>query len=77
VHEWEAHTDYIRFIEIHPTRPYILSASDDMSIKLWDWDKNFECVQVSTSYYVYIILYVHHIMCTSYYVYIILCVFVY
>jgi coatomer subunit beta' len=24
VKEWEAHTDYIRFIEIHPNRPYIL-----------------------------------------------------
>ena len=24
VKEWEAHTDYIRFIEIHPNRPYVL-----------------------------------------------------
>jgi len=24
VKEWDAHTDYIRFIEIHPNRPYIL-----------------------------------------------------
>ena len=24
VKEWEAHTDYIRFVEIHPNRPYIL-----------------------------------------------------
>lgn len=49
VKEWEAHTDYIRFIEVHPNRPYVLSSSDDMSIKLWDWDRDFECVQVSYS----------------------------
>ena len=24
VKEWEAHTDYIRYVEIHPNRPYIL-----------------------------------------------------
>ena len=39
VKEWEAHTDYIRTVEVHPTLPYILSSSDDMSVKLWDWDK--------------------------------------
>lgn len=24
---------------MHPVLPYILSSSDDMLIKLWDWDK--------------------------------------
>ena len=24
VKEWDAHTDYIRFIEVHPNRPYVL-----------------------------------------------------
>jgi len=28
------------FVEVHPTLPYVLSASDDMTIKLFDWDKN-------------------------------------
>jgi WD40 repeat protein len=28
---------------VHPTLPYLLSCSDDMLIKLWDWDKNFTC----------------------------------
>ena len=46
VKEWEAHTDYIRFVEIHPNRPFVISSSDDMSIKLWDWEKDWECVQV-------------------------------
>ncbi len=28
-----------RCIAVHPVLPYILSSSDDMLIKLWDWDK--------------------------------------
>lgn len=24
---------------MHPTLPYLLTSSDDMLIKLWDWDK--------------------------------------
>jgi coatomer subunit beta' len=43
---FEAHSDYIRSIAVHPTLPYLLSCSDDMFIKLWDWDKGWKCVQV-------------------------------
>mmetsp|Transcript_8101 Transcript_8101/g.20120 ORF Transcript_8101/g.20120 Transcript_8101/m.20120 type:complete len:232 (-) Transcript_8101:2508-3203(-) len=43
VKDMEAHADYIRFVEIHPTLPYILSSSDDMSIKLWNWEQNWDC----------------------------------
>lgn len=43
---FEAHADYIRSVAVHPSLPYILSCSDDMLIKLWDWDKNFACTQV-------------------------------
>jgi WD40 repeat protein len=39
VKAFEAHTDYIRCVSVHPTMPYILTCSDDMLIKLWDWDK--------------------------------------
>ncbi|KAF4676479.1 Coatomer subunit beta' [Perkinsus chesapeaki] len=39
----EAHGDYIRYIAVHSTLPYVLSCSDDMTIKLWDWDKNWAC----------------------------------
>eukprot|EP00457_Paulinella_chromatophora_P000553 gb/GEZN01000553.1/.p1 GENE.gb/GEZN01000553.1/~~gb/GEZN01000553.1/.p1 ORF type:complete len:1253 (+),score=357.41 gb/GEZN01000553.1/:273-3761(+) len=46
VHQFEAHTDYIRSLAIHPTLPYVLSSSDDMFIKLWDWDKEWNCQQV-------------------------------
>ncbi len=46
VKAFEAHTDYIRCISVHPTFPYILTCSDDMLIKLWDWDKGWACTQV-------------------------------
>jgi coatomer subunit beta' len=46
VTSFEAHPDYIRAIVVHPTLPYVLTASDDMLIKLWDWDKGWKCVQV-------------------------------
>ncbi|QPH09591.1 hypothetical protein C2857_000476 [Epichloe festucae Fl1] len=46
VAQFEAHPDYIRAIAVHPTLPFILTASDDMTIKLWDWDKGWKCVQV-------------------------------
>jgi hypothetical protein len=46
VRTFEAHTDYIRSIAVHPSLPYLLTSSDDMLIKLWDWDKAWACVQV-------------------------------
>ena len=56
VKEWEAHTDYIRFIEVHPNRPYILSSSDDMSVKMWDWERNFDCVQIFEGHSHYVMM---------------------
>lgn len=46
VHQYEAHSDYLRSIAVHPTQPYILTSSDDMLIKLWDWEKKWTCTQV-------------------------------
>ena len=46
VKHFEAHTDYIRSVTVHPTLPYVLSSSDDMLIKLWDWEKNWTCTQI-------------------------------
>ncbi|XP_061620747.1 uncharacterized protein LOC133473200 isoform X2 [Phyllopteryx taeniolatus] len=47
VHMFEAHSDYIRCIAVHPTQPFILTSSDDKLIKLWDWDKKWTCSQVA------------------------------
>lgn len=44
--EFGAHEDYIRCVAVHPTLPYVLSASDDKLIKLWDWEKGWECTQI-------------------------------
>jgi WD domain, G-beta repeat len=43
---FEAHADYIRSLAVHPSLPYLLSCSDDMLIKLWDWDKGWACTQI-------------------------------
>lgn len=41
----EGHTDYIRCICVHPTLPLIFSSGDDASIKVWNWDDNFNLVK--------------------------------
>ena len=41
---WDAHGDYIRAIAVHPTRPLVFSASDDLTIKVWDWERNWKQV---------------------------------
>ncbi len=46
VTQFTAHSDYIRSLAIHPTRPFLLSSSDDLSIKLWDWERAWK--QVAT-----------------------------
>uniref|UniRef100_A0A803NYA5 Coatomer subunit beta' n=1 Tax=Cannabis sativa TaxID=3483 RepID=A0A803NYA5_CANSA len=43
---FEAHADYIRCVAVHPTLPYVLSSSDDMLIKLWDWERGWMCNQI-------------------------------
>ncbi len=44
VKTFEAHTDYIRCVTVHPTASTIATSSDDMTVKLWDWDKAWACV---------------------------------
>ncbi|CAE7922166.1 COPB2, partial [Symbiodinium sp. KB8] len=41
----EAHNDYIRHLEVHPSKPILLSTSDDMTIRQWDWSKGWKCTQ--------------------------------
>ena len=49
VADWEAHSDYLRGLAVHPTKSLVLSCSDDLMIKMWDWDSNWSCVKVSWS----------------------------
>jgi coatomer subunit beta' len=56
VKAFEAHSDYIRSLAVHPTLPYVLSSSDDMLIKLWDWDKNWTNVQVFEGHSHYVMM---------------------
>lgn len=43
---FEAHPDYIRCLTVHPTLSLVLTGSDDMTVKCWDWDKGWRCVQI-------------------------------
>lgn len=38
----DEHQDFIRHLAVHPTLPYLLSCSDDQTIKLFDWDKGWQ-----------------------------------
>jgi hypothetical protein len=40
---------------VHPVLPYVLTSSDDMLIKLWDWDKGWACVQVFEGHNHYVV----------------------
>lgn len=44
--QFEAHPDYIRCLCVHPTLPLVLSGSDDMTIRLWNFDNNWKLQQV-------------------------------
>ncbi|CDI98753.1 Coatomer subunit beta [Echinococcus multilocularis] len=50
----EAHGDYIRSIVVHPTQPLILTCSDDVTIRLWDWEKNWKCAQIFSGHSHYV-----------------------
>ncbi len=55
---FEAHPDYIRSIIVHPTQPFVLTASDDMTIKLWNWDAGWKCQQTFEGHS-------HYVMCLA------------
>jgi len=42
--------------QVHPTQPFILSSSDDMQIKLWDWERNFENTQIFEGHVHYVMM---------------------
>ncbi|KAM0850648.1 hypothetical protein ACQ4PT_052936 [Festuca glaucescens] len=45
VHSFEALTEQITSLAIHPTKDYVLASSYDFEIGLWDWENGWESVQ--------------------------------
>ena len=50
----EEHTDYIRNIAVHQSQPYVFSCSDDDTIRMFDWDKNWQKVNTFVDHEHYI-----------------------
>jgi len=44
VPSFKAHAGKLTSLAVHPSKPYLLSWSSD-EMKLWDWDKGWECTQ--------------------------------
>jgi len=42
----EAHEDKITSLAVHPSDPIVISSSDDHLIKLWNWEKGWECSRI-------------------------------
>ncbi|RHW74153.1 beta prime COP protein [Trypanosoma brucei equiperdum] len=42
---FQAHDDYIRGIVAHETLPILLTCSDDMTIRQWDWSRDWALVE--------------------------------
>ena len=45
IKEVEVHSDFLRSLLVHPTEPIIITSSDDCTIKLWDYEKNFNLIR--------------------------------
>uniref|UniRef100_A0A0D9XQB6 Beta'-coat protein n=1 Tax=Leersia perrieri TaxID=77586 RepID=A0A0D9XQB6_9ORYZ len=45
VKRFKAHPLVITCLDVHPSEPYVLSAGTMDSIKLWDWNKGWECIK--------------------------------
>jgi coatomer protein complex subunit alpha (xenin) len=48
------HLDYIRAVQFHDQHPWIVSASDDQTIRVWNWQSR-TCVAVLTGHNHYVI----------------------
>jgi len=46
VTEFKAHPSNVTALEVHPTRPFLLSTSNEQVLKLWDWKHNWRCIRI-------------------------------
>ncbi|XP_037408793.1 uncharacterized protein LOC119270845 [Triticum dicoccoides] len=50
VKKFRAHGGMVTSFAVHPTQPFVLSASHDKRIKLWNWEKGWECIRTFTGH---------------------------
>nr|POE59784.1 coatomer subunit alpha-3 [Quercus suber] len=55
---WTLDLDYIRTVQFHHEYPWIVSASDDQTIRIWNWQSR-TCISVLTGHN-------HYVMCASF-----------
>ena len=52
------HLDYIRTVQFHQENPWVVSASDDQTIRIWNWQSR-TCISVLTGHN-------HYVMCACF-----------
>ena len=52
------HLDYIRTVQFHHEAPWVVSASDDQTIRIWNWQSR-QCIAVLTGHN-------HYVMCAQF-----------
>ena len=52
------HLDYIRTVQFHPSHPWLVSASDDQTIRIWNFETR-ACIAVLTGHN-------HYVMCAQF-----------
>jgi hypothetical protein len=56
------HLDYVRSVYFHHEHPWILSASDDQTIRIWNWQSR-QCIAILTGhnhYIMYVVPFMSH-----------------
>nr|CCC89588.1 putative beta prime cop protein [Trypanosoma congolense IL3000] len=51
---FQAHDDYIRGIAVHEHLPILLTCSDDMTVRQWNWNKNWALVETHEGHLHYV-----------------------
>ena len=54
--QFEAHTDFIRYIAVHPSLPLIISVSDDTTACLWDWSASWSRLAIFEGHSHYVMM---------------------